>query len=364
MVTETKIQRDGPQHADGSWPLVSIVLAVRNEARGLPDVLDTVFRQDYPTERLEVIVVDGASEDDSAAIVERYIREHPSLNVRMVSNPRRITPCAFNTGIRAARGDIVAIFGAHSIYQTDYVRRSVEILQRGGEAVACAGGLNNVIPGGMTVRAQAIANVLTHPAGRGGGPQRVADAPDVDVTGIGYPVWRRSVFDRIGYYDERLLRNQDNEFNARVIESGYRIVCSRRTNADRRARGDVRGLVRWAYDYGYYHFPVVRIRPSAFRLKYYLPAMMLLALTATGIAGLFWPPAAWLFAAGAGAYLLLILAASLHIALTRPGGWKCLLLLPPLFALFHFAYGWGVIRGYFSPIGRERNQKTPPETVR
>jgi glycosyltransferase involved in cell wall biosynthesis len=364
MAVATQPQSFARQGADDPLPLVSIVLAVRNESRGLPDVLDTVFRQDYPTERLEVIVVDGASEDDSAAIVERYVREHPHLNVRMVSNPRRITPCAFNTGIRAARGEIVAIFGAHSIYRPDYIRRSVEILQRGGDGVACAGGLNNIIPGGDSVRARAIAHVLTHPAGRGGSPQRITDAADIDVSGIGYPVWRRSVFDRVGYYDERLLRNQDNEFNARVIEAGYRIVCSRRTNADRRARSDVRGLARWAYDYGYYHFPVVRIRPSAFRLKYYLPAILLLGLAVTGLAGLFWRSAAMLFAAGAGAYLILTLGAATHIALTRPGGWKCLLVLPLLFTVFHFAYGWGVIRGFFSPLGKRNGQSAGTAPVR
>ncbi|MGD8450997.1 MAG: glycosyltransferase [Phycisphaerae bacterium] len=253
-----------PRTESDNLPFVSIVVAVRNEARHLPEVLDLLFRQDYPADRLEVILVDGVSDDNSVAVANRYIAQHPTTNARIVNNPRRITPCAFNVGIRAARGEIIAIFGAHAAYHPDYISQSVEILCRNSNNVACAGGIGRLMPG-----------------------------------------------------------------------------------ADYRTRSTIGDLARWAHDYGYFHFSLARICPAAAILKYFLPGVAVSGLLLVTLAAIFLRPAAWLLAIGAAGYTLATIAASVHIALTRPGAAKGLLYMPLLFAVLHFSYGIGVIRGYF-----------------
>src|SRR5207248_10054704 len=83
-------------------PSVSVIVPCRNEERYIARCLDSIAATDYPRERLEVLAVDGVSEDRTRAIVADYGARYPFI--RLLDNPGRIPPTAVNTGIRAEIG--------------------------------------------------------------------------------------------------------------------------------------------------------------------------------------------------------------------------------------------------------------------
>lgn len=324
------------------WPFISVVVPIRNEGSRLAEVLDTILNQDYPRERLEILCVDGDSDDDSAAVIDGLRREFPHL--RRLSNPDRIAPCGFNVGIRAAKGDYVAILGAHAQYAPNYLSASMDaILETGADM---AGGLLRTVPGGTGVVALSIGHVLTHRFGVGGSEFRVdEETPGKWVGGIPFPLFNAGVFRRIGLYDPRLVRNQDNDLHVRLERAGGRAFRSGATWCSYRARSTLSRLIRYAYDYGQYHVPLVRVNRFAFRFFYFVPFLFvgaIVACLALGAAG-WWRPLSAVTILYAAANLL----SSLHIVLTRPGVWRCAAILPIVFAAFHLSYGAGTWAGLF-----------------
>src|SRR5215212_8769782 len=111
-------------------PRVTMVVALFNEAATIVECLESLARQDYPADRLEVLVYDGGSTDGSRQIAESVVALHPGWAV--AANPRRIQAAAWNLGIQAATGDIVGIVSGHARLSDSYVRRTVEALDETG----------------------------------------------------------------------------------------------------------------------------------------------------------------------------------------------------------------------------------------
>src|SRR5687767_9906605 len=107
-------------------PTVSLVLPIRNEARNIEGTLESLLDQDYPAAKLEILVVDGESEDGTSEVVERFAYQHPSTNIRVIPNPHRTTPQAMNIGIAQATGEFLILVGGHSRLSGNYVRRAIE----------------------------------------------------------------------------------------------------------------------------------------------------------------------------------------------------------------------------------------------
>jgi glycosyltransferase involved in cell wall biosynthesis len=202
-------------------PFVSVVVPCRNEERHIAACLESIVATDYPTELLEVLVVDGESEDRTCAIVSDAARRHSF--VRLLSNPERVTPTALNIGIAAARGQVIVRMDAHARFPAAYIRAGVEVLEQTNADLA--GGPVRTRPGADTHVARAIALATSHPFGVGNSRFRVSTrAGFVDTVPFG--AFRRSVFERVGPFDPRLARNQDNELNSRIIASGGAIYLT------------------------------------------------------------------------------------------------------------------------------------------
>ena len=198
-------------------PFVSVVMPVRQEASHIAHTVGAVLAQDYPGELLEVIVADGMSTDGTRGVLEGIQREHANLIV--LDNPGRIAPTALNVAIRAARGAVIVRVDGHTEVAADYVRECVEALARSG--ADNAGGRMNALGEGAFGAAVALAT--SSPFGVGGARFHYSDREEwVDTVYLG--AWRRDVFDRIGFFDEELVRNQDDEFNYRLRASGGRIL--------------------------------------------------------------------------------------------------------------------------------------------
>jgi glycosyltransferase involved in cell wall biosynthesis len=311
-------------------------MAVRNEARFIRQSLEAVLAQNYPSDLIEVIVVDGMSEDGTRAILQSVTSKEP--RVRVIDNPKRIVSCGLNIGIKHAKGEIIIRMDAHTEYAADYVRQCVAMLRETGA--------DNV--GGPartkaeTYMERAVADAYHSPFSVGGARfhNEHYEGPVDTVT---YGCWRRECFDRLGCFDEELVRNQDDEHNLRIIRSGGRIWQSPRIKSWYHPRGSLIVLFRQYMQYGYWKVRVIQKHRLPASVRHLVPGSFVATLLALGMASPFYSPAAYVLAGLLSLYLGANLLASVWTA--AKSQLRFLPVLPAVFAGYHFGYGYGFLRG-------------------
>ncbi len=248
--------------------------------------LDSIIANDYPKDRLEVLVVDGMNEDGTRLVVNDYVLRYEFI--RLVDNPKKITPAALNTGIRNAKGKIIMLMGVHATYPANYVSGLVSWLEVSG--ADCVGEILVTLPGGDSPMAQAIALALAHPFGVGSALFRIGTAKPRWVDTVAFGCYQREVFDRVGLFDEELARNQDDQFNHRLIKRGGRILLIPEIVSYYYARDSLMKLWRMYYQYGYFKPLVVRKIGKVMTAQQLIPTLFILALVGSAaVAPLFWP---------------------------------------------------------------------------
>jgi glycosyltransferase involved in cell wall biosynthesis len=224
-------------------PMVTIAMPCLNEADYIEGCIDSVLAQDYPRDRIEVIVADGGSTDGTRAIVERIAARDP--RVKMIDNPDRIQAPAMNRIIAAARGDVIIRMDVHCEYALSYVRKCVEVLERTG--ADNVGGAQRAR--GRTRFQRAVCAALSSPLGVGGAKYRDEDQEGfVDTVFLG--AWRRAVFERVGLYDPKAVTNEDAELNQRILASGGKIYLSKEIVVHYYPRNSWSSLARQYFKYG------------------------------------------------------------------------------------------------------------------
>lgn len=320
---------------------VSVIMPCRNEKAYIEGVVHSVFAQDYPSEHLEVIVADGMSDDGTREKLEQLAETYPQLKV--IDNPNRITPHALNVAIEASKGDVIVRFDAHAIYPSNYISELVMALDElGADNV---GGVLITRPVNDSLKAQAIALAISSKFGVGNADFRTGASTVSQVDTVPFGCFRRSVFEELGLFDPDLVRNQDDEFNARMIQAGKKIFLIPDVKIEYFARATYSKLALMYYQYGLFKPLVNRKLNHPATLRQFVPLLFVLSLLAfpftyfSGILQFFW---ACMYVL----YFVMSLAFSIRIALAR----KSLILTPHLvsaFFLIHFSYGWGYIKGIF-----------------
>lgn len=316
-------------------PFVSIVIPMYNESRYISACLGSLLKQDYPKDRYEVLVVDGGSNDGSTDIVRNYNQAAPA--VRVIDNPKRIIPAAFNSGVENARGDVIYFLGAHSTVWPDFLSKTVTTLRESG--ADCVGGTIETVGGSFA--GQAIATALSHPFGVGNSRYRYSTkAGFVDTVGFG--AFRRDVFDRIGRFDEAFARsNEDYEFNYRLRKAGGKVYLNPQIRASYFCRSTLVGLVKQYFRYGLWKTEVILMHPGAFQIRHQVPPLFILALIAGMVLAPFHPAGTVLLLALLCAYLSVVLLVSLSIIARKRKLWGAL--LPVVFVGLHFSFGTGLL---------------------
>lgn len=319
-------------------PLVSVIMPVRNEAAFIARSLGAVLAQDYPPDRLEVLIADGMSTDGTRAIIRRLAAQYPHVPVRVIDNPGQIVPTGFNAALSEARGDVIVRVDGHTVIAPDYVRECVAALQQSG--ADNVGGKMAAV--GATPFGQAVALATSSPFGVGGARFHYSDREEwVDTVYMG--AWPRRVFEQLGGFDPELVRNQDDEFNYRLRAQGGRILLSPRIRSQYYSRTSLGSLWRQYYQYGFYKVRVLQKHPRQMRLRQFVPPAFVTAV----LGGALLSPlskairAAWRGAIGA--YVAANLFASWRIA--RRNGRAHFLRLPLVFSILHFSYGLGFLHG-------------------
>ena len=319
-------------------PFISVILPVRNEEKYIRACVASIFAQDYPVEQMEVIFVDGRSEDRTVALLTQMREEHPQIVV--LDNPNRTVPYAMNIGIAHSRGEVIVRLDAHAEYPPDYVRLSVEtLLTRDCDN---AGGVFQTR--GRGLMGEAIAEMLKTPLGVGNATYRLT-TQDGYVDTVPFGCWRRELFDRIGGFDERMTRNQDNELNFRIRKNGGKVYLNHNIRVLYYCRDTLPGIMRMGYMNGKWNVITMTLVPGSMGVRHFVPLCFVLSTIVLVLLTLLTRSMFFggLLALEWGAYLLLDFFYSYTIA--REKGIRFLPLEIILYPAFHFAYGFGSLRG-------------------
>lgn len=317
---------------------VSVVIPCRNEERYIGTCLDGIIAGDFPLERLEILVVDGMSDDGTRDQVRSYAERYSV--VRMLDNPKKVTPAAMNVGIKNARGNVIVRVDAHAAYPRDYISKLLSWMQR--TRADNVGGTQIARPGGDGRMAAAIAIAMSHPFGVGNSYFRIGTSKPRWVDTVPFGCWRKSNFARIGLFDEELVRNQDDELNFRLLKAGGKLLLVPDIVVEYFVRSRLSQLWRMYWQYGYFKPLVVRKVGSVVNARQVVPAAFVSVLGLSAVGAPFSRLAMAVLLASAGGYAVASFATSLSAAKQDRA------LAPYLgaaFATIHIAYGTGFLCG-------------------
>jgi glycosyltransferase involved in cell wall biosynthesis len=319
------------------FPLVSVILPCRNESGYIEDCLKSILAQELLDDAtFEILVADGVSNDGTREFLERFSAQNPT--VRLLNNPGRIVSTGLNAALREAKGEVIVRMDAHTVYAPDYIKQCLAVLRETG-ADNVGGPMRTTA---STYKERAIRAVFHSPFAVGGARSHNPDF-EGHVDTVIYGCWRKSIFDRVGNFDEDLVRNQDDEHNLRISRNGGKIYQSPRIRSWYHVRDSFKTVFRQYMQYGYWKVLVIRNHRLPASIRHVIPAAFVGTLALLFIIGLFWRPALVGAAALAGFYLLSVLLASLLTAARTE--WKLLPALPLVFCCFQLGYGYGFLRG-------------------
>ncbi len=329
-------------------PFVSVLMPVRNDASYIERSLSAVLAQDYPRDRMEVIVADGLSDDGTRDIIAALQLQNP--NIRLVDNPEKIVSTGLNAALRIAKGEIIIRVDGHCEVASDYARLCVAHLTEAD--IDCVGGPLDTL--GETYVASAIAAAMSSTFGVGGSAFRVGTEGARLVDTVAFPAYKRETIRHAGDFDEELVRNQDDEYNYRLRKLGGHILLSPDVRARYYSRSSFFKLWKQYLQYGYWKVRVMQKHPLQMQPRQFVPALFIIALVALLITAPFLIVNRWLLVATLIAYAGLGLAASVSAA--RKTDWRLLPLLPIAFTIIHFAYGSGFLLGLIRFWNRWRDR--------
>lgn len=312
-------------------PRVTVIMPVYNEAAFIERSLGAVLAQDYPAERLEVLVVDGGSTDATVARVAAMAARDP--RVRLLPNPGRIQARAMNVGLDHAQGDVIVRVDGHTVVAPDYVRRCVECLAKTG--AQNVGGPQRFAA--TTPLGRAIAAAYRSPFSV---PSRFTVSQRAEVVDTVYMgAWPRAVFDRVGRFDESLAVNEDYELNYRIRRAGGRIYLSPDIRSRYYGRQTLGALWRQFFRYGAWKCRVLMQHPRSAKPRHLVAPAFVAVLVGGGLLGALSRPIRRLWTAVVGLYLAANGLASVRQA--ARDDWTLLERLPLVFSTMHLAWGSG-----------------------
>lgn len=320
--------------------MLSVICPIYNEEKYIAGCIDSILAQDYPKDNLEVIFADGMSTDRTREIVTGYSDKYPWI--RMIDNPKRIVPPALNAAIETSHGDIIMRLDAHASYEPNYFSTLVAALD-----TYHADNVGSVCKTDVlhkTSKSLAIREVLSHPLGVGNSAFRTGINKAKEVDTVPFGCWRRSVFDRFGRYDERLVRNQDIELNKRIKAGGGKIIIVPDTFCTYYARETFSKLARNNYGNGKWNILTVYYthQLKSLSLRHFIPLLFVLSLLLPVVAGFFWHPLWWICVASLLLYTFVVSLISARIAIRKHLDFSY---LSAAFFVLHLSYGWGSLVG-------------------
>ena len=324
---------------DKITPFISIVIPCRNEEKSIARCLDSIIANDYPKDSFEVLTVDGMSEDNTREVLKEYSLKYPF--VKVLENPKKVTPVAMNIGIKQSKGEVVVIVNAHSVLDKDFLKLSIEYLrQTGADAV---GGLLNAVNDSPSLISQSISLAVDSLFATGGRTYRNRKEEGFIRDTLPYCAYPKEIFQKYGNIDEEFIRVQDAEFNHRILKQGGRIFFSPKIKSFLYTRASLRNFLRQSFQISYFRPLIAEKIGALLTLRHLVPAVFVASLIILGTLSLFLNLVLWLLFLELFLYIVLNLAFSVSIALKK--GLKYLFILPFVFFVYHLTYGLGYLKG-------------------
>jgi glycosyltransferase involved in cell wall biosynthesis len=319
--------------------LVSFIVVAYNAAQTLNSLLTDLKKQDYDHKKIEVILIDGNSDDDTKRVMTEFaVSSSDFFRVCVLDNPKRILPSGWNIALKESRGDIILRVDAHSSISEDFVRKNVECIKSGDKI--CGGPRISIITEDTSWQ-RTLLLVESSVFGSGIAEYR-RNKGKRHVKTLAHAAYSREVFQTVGPYNELLVRTEDNEMHHRMRRAGYKFCFDPSIVSYHHARNSLPKMLKQKYLNGYWIGRSLRICPKAFSCYHFAPVCWLVAIIMTTLLvfrGISFPAkVVWLtYCAGA-------LVMTLSLILRGKINWY-FMLLPFLFFLVHISYGVGTIIG-------------------
>jgi len=330
-------------------PKVSVIIPSRNEEKFIEKCIESFLTCDYPKELIEVIVVDGMSEDRTREIVTEISRRDD--RVLLVHNERKITPVALNLGVKASKGEYIFFSGAHSEMPSDYVSKCIKhAIETGVDNV---GGVMKTEPRIKSAVGIAISKVLSSPLGVGGAKFRTGVSNLTEVDTVPFGCYKRDVFDRIGYFNEKLVRNQDIEFNLRLKRARGKIILFPDIELTYYSRSTLKELWKNNFGNGFWVIAAKRYAEVPYSTRHLVPLafvlFLLLGPTISLVASCF----SFIYISLLAIYLVAVILFSFAHAMEakRQDVFFAAIVSYPL---LHISYGVGSLLGFLSFLFGEK----------
>lgn len=318
---------------------VSIVIPCRNEENYIKKCLESFINQSYSKELYEILVCDGMSTDKTREIIKSYMKEYS--NIKIIDNEGLSAPKGMNKGINYSKADVIIIFGAHAYADKDFIKENVNALIKNKE-VGCVGGPIETI--NEDNKGRAISAAMSSPFGVGNALFRYAKE-EMFVDTVAFGCYFKKVLNKIGYFDEELVRNQDDELNFRVIKNGYKILLSPKIKSYYYSRSSLKKLWKQYYQYGFWKVRVMQKHGRPASIRHLIPALFVTTnILGVGL-GLFYKWILYLWFLEIFLYLIGDVIFSSKLIKNNKG------IFPYIFSIFpilHLSYGLGFVNGIFS----------------
>jgi len=328
-------------------PTLTFVVATLNEEDGIEACVRSLLEQRYPPNKIEVCVVDGGSSDRTRSIVAEVAAHDDRVSLH--DNPRIIAANAFNIGIKATQGALISLVSAHSRTDPDYAVMLAEAFQNSGADLV--GGRKVADVDETDAMGAAIACATSSPLGVGSARYHYSETAGwVDTAFPG--AYRRELFDRIGGFDESLVRNQDDELHLRAQLAGYPMWFEPRLRSTYRPRRTLKALWQQQYEYGWWKTVTILKHRRVASARHLAPATLVIGLASGPVLSAAGPYrrlllTAW--ATGVGAWAIVLAAAGWR---ERDTGLDVAVRVPAAVACLHVSYGVGFCRGIAHQVRR------------
>lgn len=319
--------------------IVSVIIGLFNEEKYLPKLINDLKNQTYPKNKIELVFVDGMSEDRSWDILETFKEEDTQFfNVILLKNPKRILSAGMNIGIKKATGDCFLKVDCHSHILENFIENNVKVIQEG--EYVCGGPRPNIIDSN-SIMADTLLLVEENMFGSGIASYRKSSSKKY-VSSVFQGMYKREVFEKVGLLDELVGRVEDNEIHYRIRNNGYKIRYSNDIYSEQYTRPTVKGMLKQKYSNGYWIGKVSHVYPKCFSVFHFIPFLFVLAILTSSLLFMFLGTI-FLKLLFIPYILLLLLITAVTIIKNKFN--IIHLLIPFLIFMIHISYGIGTLIG-------------------
>lgn len=318
---------------------LSICIIAYNEENFLPRLLEDIKSQEYPHEYTEVVLIDGMSQDKTKAIMEAFKAEDNGFyNVQVLDNPKRIQAAGWNVAVDNFTGDVLSRIDAHTHIPSDFSRKVMADIEQGENVV---GGKRPCLVESDSKWAKMLLSTENALFGSSINSSRRSETKTY-INTMFHASYRREVFEKVGHFNEKLIRTEDNEMHYRIREAGYKLLYDPEIVSYQYARSSLKRMIKQKFGNGYWIGKTVKVCPRCLSLYHFVPLAFVLAIIVTSVIAVFGFP--WLSLIMWGLYGLFAFV-SMIIAMINDGFSFAMLLMPAIFLVLHVSYGIGTLCG-------------------